>query len=130
MKRHWLVITIALLLVAAGGLLLLDYRAGRPSVDSDVAALLKRAVATNAVSISPSGFSPQVVEVSPGTTVSWANNDTISHTITADYPDGKNAPQSADIAQGQTYSFTFHQRGVYHYHCSRVGGLSGAVVVD
>jgi plastocyanin len=76
-------------------------------------------------------FAPVDLRVAPGTTVVWTNNDPFAHTITSD--DG--LFDSGLINQGETFSFTFTEPGVYQYYCQPHGGpglsgMSGTIVVE
>ena len=62
--------------------------------------------ATASVSIKNMAFGPVSLSVSTGTTVTWTNNDTTSHTVTAD--DG--SFNSGIIAMGGKYSRFFPRR--------------------
>lgn len=75
-------------------------------------------------------FEPQQIEVTAGTTVTWTNQDSQSHTVTAgprDNPSG--LFDSGEIAGGGTFSFTFTEPGTYEYHCTPHDGMDGTVVV-
>lgn len=80
----------------------------------------------NAVEISGFAFSPASLSVKTGTTVTWTNKDSTDHTVTVDSGDG---PKSSNIAQGQTYSFTFSKAGTYKYHCSIHPDMTATVTV-
>lgn len=86
-------------------------------------------VATNTVAIKDYMFSPMAIKVKPGTTVTWTNKDSVSHTITADTL-SSDAPSSQDIAMGKSYSFTFNKAGTYTYHCFPHPFMHGTVVVS
>jgi plastocyanin len=58
-------------------------------------------------------FSPQSINVQPGTTVRWVNYGQHSHTITSN----DNRWDSGDIKPGATYSATFKHPGTYYYYC-------------
>ncbi len=85
-------------------------------------------------------FSPQRLEVSKGTTVTWTNADNILHTATSGRsvkaddlghytitPDGKFNGTMDD--QGKSFSFTFDTVGDFSYFCSRHNNMMGTVVV-
>ena len=72
--------------------------------------------ASNRVTISNFSFSPADITVKKGTTVTWTNNDSVQHTVTAD--SGDDGPKSQPLSSGQTYSFTFNDEGTFNYHCS------------
>ena len=57
-------------------------------------------------------------------TVTWQNpaNSGLTHTLVADDSGG---PNSAPIAPGGSYSFTFTVPGTYRYHCTPHGGAGG-----
>ncbi|MCQ4079371.1 plastocyanin/azurin family copper-binding protein [Streptomyces sp. RB6PN25] len=73
-------------------------------------------VAGNAVSIKNFAFSPAVLKVKVGTTVTWTNQDGDAHTVTSA---GSGGPlKSAPLTTGATYSYTFTKPGTYAYFCS------------
>ena len=49
-----------------------------------------------------------------GTTVTWTNNDTMAHTVTA----VDNSFDSGMIAPGQSWSYTFDRPGTFEYYCT------------
>ena len=73
-------------------------------------------------------FSPAVVTVIIGTnnSVTWANRDTVIHTVTA--TDG--SFNSGDIHSGSSWSYTFSTPGNYTYYCIyHSSWMRGTVVV-
>jgi plastocyanin len=72
-------------------------------------------------------FSPQTINVPPGTTVRWVNYGHHDHTVTAN--DG--SWDSGDIKPGASYSATFKQPGTYYYYCRHhtQDRMQGVVVV-
>jgi plastocyanin len=78
------------------------------------------------VAISGFAFVPQTLTVSVGTTVTWANNDSSSHTITSN----DNLFESGTIAKGATFSHTFEQKGTFNYRCSIHPSMTGKVIVE
>ena len=64
-------------------------------------------------------YLPFETTVTVGTTVSWINNDTSSHTVTAGSP--ANGPSAAFdsslLFANDSYSFTFEDTGSYDYYC-------------
>lgn len=86
------------------------------------------AVETDTVSIKNFVFSPVNVSVKAGTKVTWTNNDSAAHTVTE--TDGKTGPSSGNLANGDSYSFTFTKPGIYHYDCSIHPNMTGTVTVN
>lgn len=60
-------------------------------------------------------FEPAIVEVAPGSTVTWVNDDDVYHTVTSDTASGP--LQSPNVEKSQTYAYTFSSEGTYNYHC-------------
>lgn len=78
------------------------------------------------VSIVSGSFNPSLLTVAKGTTVTWTNNDSVSHTVTGNTTGG---PKSSTLAPGQTYSFTFNTAGSYSYICTIHPDMTGTVTV-
>ena len=111
--KAWLRVIAALLrLVGAGG--------------CASSALSAAPVKTNHVEMPPSyKFSPEVVEVKAGTTVTWHNSDNFTHSVKL-LPDGK----ALVAAPGQSVQITFDKPGVYDYTCSfHPHDMQGRVIV-
>lgn len=73
-------------------------------------------VRTDTVTI-PDGwrFSPEVIEVSAGTTVTWINNGAHDHTVTFD--EGS-VEFDDDLAPGERTNLDFDAPGTFEYHCA------------
>jgi plastocyanin len=56
---------------------------------------------------------PALVELSPGETVTWMNDDGAPHNIFV-----KNRPASETLISGSSYSTNFEHPGDYEYLCS------------
>ena len=74
---------------------------------------------------------PDIV-VSPGTIVTWSNEDSALHTTTAGENgvfdgDGWNSPT---LSQYSTFSFTFDDTGVFKYTCRIHSNMFGVVTVQ
>ena len=80
---------------------------------------------SNTVSIANMTFDPSSTSVNKGTTVTWTNNDNMSHTVTAD----DNSFTSGNLNKGDTYSHTFSAVGTFAYHCKIHPGMTGQVAV-
>jgi plastocyanin len=90
-----------------------------------VAAAARPATTTVTVDIARFTFTPDVVEVSAGTTVTWLNHDESPHTATAE--DG--AFDTGSLAQGGRGSVTFDTPGTHHYACAWNPGITGTIIV-
>jgi plastocyanin len=75
-------------------------------------------------------YQPGRIQATVGTTVTWLNEDEISHTVTAGEP-GRNGGgfDAALDGKGETFSFTFSQPGTYTYYCERHEHMRGEIEV-
>lgn len=63
-------------------------------------------------------FAPFIQTVQPHTTVTWKNDDTVTHMITTTWDQStfmNPEPFSMIVSAGQTATFTFTKSGIYHY---------------
>ncbi|MEO8065652.1 MAG: cupredoxin family copper-binding protein [Candidatus Doudnabacteria bacterium] len=81
---------------------------------------------THAVSIRAVTFSPASITIKKGETVTWTNDDTVTHTVTGD----NGGPASQNIPIGDTYNFTFSTAGTFNYHCTIHPLMKGTVIVQ
>jgi plastocyanin len=84
------------------------------------------AAAGSTVSIASFSFQPAALTVSVGTTVTWTNNDSASHTVTAD--DG--SFKSGTLGKGGTFSQTFATAGTFTYHCAFHSSMKATITVQ
>ena len=70
-------------------------------------------------------FNPGDSEVAVGTTVTWTNTDTVSHTSTSD----ASGWDSGIISPGRQFSFTYQTAGTFPYHCAIHPGMVGTITV-
>jgi plastocyanin len=80
----------------------------------------------NGVSIKNFAFNPGSITVPAGTTVTWTNDDSAGHTVTAD--DG--SFDSKTIASGDSFSQDFATAGTFTYKCTIHPSMTGTVVVQ
>jgi plastocyanin len=80
---------------------------------------------TLTVSIQNHAFDPTPLDVPRRTTVTWVNNDTDAHTVTAD--DG--LFDSWVLQPGESYSVWFNGSGTVTYHCKIHPDMKGSLVV-
>ena len=81
----------------------------------------------NSVVIQNFAFSPNSLTVKTGTTVTWINKDSTTHTITSD---NGAFTSSGNLNNGANYTFTFTKAGTYPYHCSIHPDMKGTIVVQ
>lgn len=72
----------------------------------------------DAVEMVNTSFTPSNITVEIGTTVTWTNNSTLTHTVTSGtngQHDGKF--DSGNIAPDGQFSYQFTEVGTYNYYC-------------
>jgi plastocyanin len=71
-------------------------------------------------------YSPTVLHIEPGTTITWVNRDPVPHTIT-----GANRAWGSykQVRRDRAMTFRFNRAGVYPYYCVIHVGMVGTVVV-
>lgn len=77
------------------------------------------------VAIQNFAFSPQIIVITPGTTVTWTNADEDPHTVVANDKSFHSAAMDTD----ESYSFTFTKPGEFAYFCSLHPHMTGKVIV-
>lgn len=78
-----------------------------------------------AVDLSGACFTPTILWVAPGKTVTWTNREGMQHTVTGT----GFVLDSGDMNEGDRYSFTFRAAGIFPYACIYHPGMVGAVIV-
>jgi len=78
------------------------------------------------VAIESFTFKPAEIRVPVGGTVTWYNQDSVVHTATA--RDG--TFDSGNMSRGDTFSYTFGEKGVFDYYCVPHPYMEGKVVVE
>ena len=79
----------------------------------------------NEVSIAMMSFSPGTLTIVTGSTVTWTNNDAVTHTVTAD----GGSFNSGNLAPAGKFSKTFSTTGTYSYHCAIHSSMTGSIIV-
>ncbi len=70
------------------------------------------------IDITKTSYTPGTVTIKKGQSVTWVNNDTVPHQIAADpYPTHSSLPElhSSSLNQGDSYTFTFENKGTFTY---------------
>jgi plastocyanin len=72
-------------------------------------------------------FNPAEVTVSVGDTVTWTNNDSVGHDVTAD---SFSSGDAGGMSPGDKFEHTFDEAGTFDYVCTVHPGMEGTVVVE
>lgn len=82
-------------------------------------------VPANSVIIQGNAFTPDTLTVKVGTTVTWTNNDSYAHTVTAN----DKTFDSGNLDAGKSFTYTFTKVGTYAYYCAIHTFMTAKVVV-
>jgi plastocyanin len=121
-----LVVTMTVAACSSGSTPAPSTAASAASSASPAASAAASVAAGTAVTIQGFAFSPATLTVAVGTTVTWTNQDSAGHTVTAD--DGSWG--SGNIARGETFSQTLSKAGTYAYHCAIHPNMKGTIIVQ
>jgi plastocyanin len=120
-RRFWLIVSLSVagvILLLCVGVSVAGYsiaeRSGEPG--SPVSGVTQVAIEDN-------HFSPDSIEIPPGTTVTWTWKGDHDHNV---HGDGLDSPTQ----DSGTYAFTFDQPGTYDYECTLHLGMKGRVIVS
>jgi len=106
------------------------------SASSPLGGGIKVSVTEGAAAKTTQAFDPNPVKAKVGDTVSWANGDSIPHTVTSGSsgkPDGKfdSSPGLKSLlTPGKTFSHKFSEAGNYQYYCQLHPNMVGTVSVS
>jgi plastocyanin len=137
--RRKLVVAAASLLITAGALAGCSANA-ESSMTAPTATT--SAPAGPVINLSSLMFNPSTTTVKVGTTVTWRNDEPITHTVTSgrfegvDKNTGLRSSQNPDgtfnaklAGKGKTFNFTFTQPGTYTYYCDIHQGMNATITV-
>lgn len=112
----WITAVIGLFLLSLSGC------GGGAQTASSVASSSQ--VAENTIIIKDFSFNPKVMTIKKGTTLTWINKDSPTHTVEGD------AFKSGDLKTGDTFEFTFDETGTFAYHCGPHPNMTGTIIVE
>ncbi len=103
-----------------------DTAVAPPDLDAALGGLEERTPSGATVSTIDRAFQPEAIEVTVGEAVTWTNDDTEGHTVTA--VDGSfNSPI---MTVGDEFSTTFETVGTFDYFCAIHPEMAGTVTVS
>jgi len=126
MKKIWFIGLLVIAVLISGCTTTTTTRPAEPTPVATTSAPITTTTAPVSVAIKSSTFTPNIVEISKGTTVTWTNDDGVPHTVTSI----SGAFDSGNIEPGKTYSYTFNQAGPFEYSCANHPSMThGKVIV-
>lgn len=108
-KYHWILLSLLALPYA--------FASGKPPVANPPAVTIK---------IDNFTFTPPMLNVPPGTQITWINADDIPHTVVSDDQSFKSKALDTD----DRFNITLTKPGTYSYFCSIHPKMTGKIVVQ
>ncbi len=71
-------------------------------------------------------YSPQTITIPAGSSITFRNNGSMSHTVTFD---GNPYTDSRTIYAGGSFTQTFNTAGTFYFHCRFHSGMTGSITV-
>lgn len=134
MSRNNLFIIIAILLILAAGFYFVNSTKTTSTTPAKVAPTPSVTSKDNKVTITPDNFAPQTITIKTGSSITWTNTDSASHTVNSDphptHTISSLLNQVGLIKSGDSKSLTFPTAGTYKYHDHLNPFLSGTVIVE
>jgi plastocyanin len=137
--RRRLIIGVASVFIAAGALAGCSAHAETPTA---VPATATAAPTGPVINLSSLMFHPTTITVKVGDTITWRNDEAITHTVTSgrfvgiDKTTGLRSSQQPDgtfnaklAGKGKTFGFTFTKPGTYTYYCDIHQGMNATIKV-
>lgn len=123
---------IVIVLIAGVSAFMFTKRAKSPNTTSPATSDIEKAkeaallASSTVITMNNSAFAPTSLTVKAGTEVTFENDDSVAHTITAD--DG--SFDSGNITPGESYKRTFGSAGTVNYHCTIHSNMKGKIIVQ
>lgn len=114
--NKWIVGGVIAAVVVIGGLVFIMNQANAPSSDQPSGQVI---TVDTQVAIKNSAFTPRKITIKKGVTVTWTNQDSMSHNVVSDSdaPAGGPAKDAPLLGNGETFSHTYNTVGTFNYHC-------------
>lgn len=122
MTRNFLTLLLAVTLAVSTACTASD---AKPQTGPTTSAASPANSGAQAITIDNFSFSPAVLTVAPGTTVTWTNHDDIPHTVV----ETSHKFRSQALDTNDAFSYTFTEAGTYEYFCGLHPKMVGKVVV-
>ena len=121
-RLNAILLLVAICISACGGYATSPSATSQPAPDGSTTISMP----SGASVLTTTAFGNNPLKIAAGTTISWLNSDSTTHTSTAD----GGAWTSGNIAPGARYNFTFQSAGQFTYHCQIHPGMTGTIVVQ
>jgi plastocyanin len=129
MRKYAILLIIVISLVLLGGCISVPSSPKENPPGSQVTTAVPN-TGTVTVIIKARAFDPKIITIKEGTTVTWINEDTMTHRV-VHLPTVSHAElfNSGLLSSGQSFSFRFVEKGRYEYGNPQIGGSSPSLVI-
>jgi hypothetical protein len=117
-----ILVVVACVLAGCGGK---DASPVTPSPPAGPPAPMTIRIPLGATPLTTTAYVPNPATVQMGTTVTWINDDNVSHTSTSNV----SVWNSGDMPPGSQFSFTFQSAGSFNYLCLIHPNMIGTITV-
>lgn len=123
MKKYiWIV--VAIIVLAIIGVYAVGLRSKNNPTSTNTETQPSQGSESKLVEITDFAFNPNNLEVRLGEIVTFKNNDSVQHTVTAD-----NGEFNLQANPGDSVKITFDKSGTIKYHCTLHPSMTGTVTV-
>lgn len=119
-------IVLAVLLAGGAYALIVNRNVSLVPAPQDMSPAVSDDIDSIVIHISDFAFQPKERRIQVGTKVIWKNDDRVGHTVTSD----TGAFESKLLGKDETFEFTFHQIGVFTYHCRPHPNMKAVIIVE
>lgn len=99
---------------------------GQPAAPAGKMTEPKTSASSKSISISGMLYKPALIEIKAGESITWTNQDSAPHTVTAQ--DGISFA-STTLSRGAQFTHTFDKPGTYPYYCTYHPNMIGTAIV-
>lgn len=104
-------------------------------ITSEPERIIQETLQSNLIYTGMNMFLPDVVKISPGTTIDWTNISNVVHNVVGIYNKTSGSKVSVDsglIQHNTSWKYTFNEEGVFQYQCTihSQEGMKGTIIVS
>lgn len=81
------------------------------------------------ITVTPNGFVPDVIMISPNTKITWVNKTPFTANISSDPQNAYTSLNLGDFGENGSVSLVFPHEGRFHYENAKNAGQKGTIVV-
>ncbi|MEK7526005.1 MAG: cupredoxin family copper-binding protein [Patescibacteria group bacterium] len=123
--KNFVIILLVLALLGGGGYLVYE-KLIKSNTLTTLETVSQKQTGGTIVDVKNFNFSPKIITIKAGESVTWTNSDLVGHTATAD----DDSWDTSLISNGESKIVKFDKKGTYTYHCTPHPFMKGTVIVE